>query len=68
MTEYWDIETQHTVGYAMMTIGAVLLPFILIWAISEWFGHPTLRDIGTFAPPALIISGALLIAWAIRLA
>ena len=68
MTEFWDIETQHTVGYTMMAIGSVLSVLVVIWAISEWFGHPTLREIGAFAPPALIVSGALLIAWAIRLA
>jgi hypothetical protein len=64
----WDLETQHIVGYTMMSIGAVLSVLVAIWAISEWFGHPTLKEIGTFTPPTLIICGALLIAWAIRLA
>jgi len=64
----WTLEEQHMVGYVMMAIGAVVLPFILICAISEWFGHPTWKDFFAVAPMGLIICGVGMLAWAIRLA
>jgi hypothetical protein len=64
----WNLETQHTVGQAMMATGAVLFVFIMIWAVSEWFGHPTWRDILAVGPLILMVSGIAMLAWAIRLA
>ena len=63
----WDLETQHTVGYAMMATGAALLPLILIWAISEWFGHPTWKDCATLGPVILMACGMSILVYALRL-
>jgi hypothetical protein len=67
MTEYWDIETQHTVGYWMMGIGTVLSVLVGIWAMSEWYGHPTWRDVAAFGPLILMVGGVSLLIYAIRL-
>jgi hypothetical protein len=64
----WTLEEQHMVGYLMMAIGAVWFVIIGIWAISEWFGHPTLKDIWAIIPLVMIVSGVGMLAWAIRLA
>jgi hypothetical protein len=63
----WDLETQHTVGYYMMAVGAVLFVLVMIWAVSEWFGHPTWKDLFAFGPLILMVSGVSLLIYAIRL-
>ena len=64
----WNLETQHTVGYACMATGAVLFALVMIWAVSEWYGHPTRHEVFAIVPVVLIVCGVAMLAWAIRLA